>query len=241
MDEEAPARTFASGGPLRGERPELVIFDCDGVLVDSEAIAARCLVDAHRAIGIDIDRAYVARHFLGRSFPVVGEVILRDFGVALPADFEESYRSRLLSTYDVELRAMPGVFEVLEGLAVPYYLATSSSPKRLTHSLRVAGLERLFEGRTVTASEVARGKPAPDIYFHVAARARVAPAQCLVIEDSLIGIEAGLAAGMEVWRFTGGSHLADRSEQCPPDARWHGQFASFDEFFHLMPSLRSGN
>lgn len=218
-----------------------MIFDCDGVLIDSEAIAARCLVEAHREIGVEIDRDFVAEHYLGRSFPVVEKVVKRDFGVVLPEHFESRYRARLLEAYDSELRVMPGVVGVIEALGVPYSLATSSSPKRLAHSLSVVALDRYFEGRCVTASEVKRGKPAPDIYLHVAKRWNADPERCLVIEDSLVGVEAGLAAGMEVWRFVGGTHLSGISRDMPGNARWHRQFASFDEFFHLEPSLKSRN
>lgn len=184
----------------------------------------------------------MARHFLGRSFPVVGKVVSRDFGVTLPDEFEERYRARLLRAYDTELEPMPGIFEVLDSLAVPHCLATSSSPRRLAHSLKVSGLDRYFPERDrATASEVSRGKPAPDIYLHVARRHDVPPGRCLVIEDSIVGIEAGLAAGMEVWRFVGGSHLSGLAREKPPDAPWHSQFASFKDFFHVEPSLRAGN
>lgn len=215
-----------------------VIFDCDGVLIDSEVISAKMLIAELAGHGVEVDLAYVARHFLGRSYPVVLAQIRAEFGVTLPEGFEADYRVRLLEAFRRELRIMPGVREVLDSLALPYSLATSSTPVRLAESLRLVGLDGHFAGRITTASEVARGKPAPDLFLHAAAKQGVAPERCLVIEDSLAGVRAALAAGMQVWRFTGGSHLTAIGLDTPADARPHRQFASFDEFFHIAPRLK---
>lgn len=227
---------------MRDPVPDLVIFDCDGVLIDSEMISARMLVAALADRGVQIDLAYVARHFLGRSYPTVMAQIRRDFGLDLPPAFEEDYRERLLDGFRRELRIMPGVRAVLDDLAVPFCVATSSSPRRAELSLTLAGLWPLVRGRLFTASEVARGKPAPDLFVHAALRMGADPARhparCLVIEDSLTGLRAGLAAGMQVWRFLGGSHLGPATEAEPDDARPHMRFASFAEFFQIAPELR---
>lgn len=207
---------------------DLVIFDCDGVLIDSEIISAQMLVDELATLGVRIDLDYVARHFLGRSYPVVMAQIRAEFGLDLPGDFEDAYRARLLDAFRRDLQVMPGVARVLHRMPVPWCVATSSSPRRAEMSLQLAGLWPLVEGRLFTASEVARGKPAPDLFLHAAARMGVDPARCLVIEDSLTGIRAGRAAGMTVWRFTGGSHLRGRPEPEPPDAVPDLRFDSFD-------------
>jgi HAD superfamily hydrolase (TIGR01509 family) len=217
--------------------PGLVIFDCDGVLIDSEIISARMLIAALADRGVSVDLAYVARHFLGRSYPVVMQTIRQDFGLDLPAEFEAEYRERLLEGFRRELRVMPGVEQVMTDLATPYCVATSSSPRRVEMSLRLVGLWPLVEGRVFTASEVARGKPAPDLFLHVAAKMGAAPRNCLVIEDSLTGLQAARAAGMAVWRFTGGSHMAGMAAEEPPEARPDARFASFADFFHLAPML----
>ncbi|MBT9382888.1 HAD family hydrolase [Pseudooceanicola sp. CBS1P-1] len=209
---------------------DLVIFDCDGVLIDSEVISARMLVAELALRGIAIDLPYVARHFLGRSYPVVMQQIRQDFGVTLTADFEADYRNRLIAAFESELRIMPGVRAAIEGLRVPYMLATSSSPRRLESSLRIVGLSDLFAGRCVTASEVAHGKPAPDLFLHAAAKAGADPARCLVIEDSLPGLRAGLAAGMTTWQFTGGSHLKGLDLPLPDDIAPHHRFDDFNRF-----------
>ncbi len=212
---------------------DLVIFDCDGVLIDSELISARMLVAELARHGVRVDLAYVRRHFLGRSYPTVLRQIRVEFDLDLPESFEADYRERLLRAFRRDLTIMPGVRAVLDAMPLPYCLATSSSPPRVQASLEIAGLTRCFEGRVFTASEVARGKPAPDLFLHAAARMGAAPARCLVIEDSDNGVQAGLAAGMEVWRFTGGSHMQGHEADQDDAPSAHRTFASFDAFFHL--------
>lgn len=220
-------------------RPDLIIFDCDGVLIDSEIISARMLVEALADRGVQIDLPYVSRHFLGRSYPVVMQTIRQDFGLDLPPAFEEDYRERLLEGFRRTLQIMPGAREALDRLAVPFCVATSSSPRRVQMSLSLVGLWETVKDRTFTASEVARGKPAPDLFLHSAARMGASPAKCLVIEDSLTGVQAGLAAGMTVWRFTGGSHMGPETPDEPPEARPHARFASFAEFFQIATDLEA--
>ena len=217
--------------------PRLVFFDCDGVLIDSEIISARMLIAALSARGVDIDLAYVAHHFLGRSYPVVMQTIRQDFGLDLPPDFESDYRERLLEGFRQSLTIMPGVRDVLERLATPWCVATSSSPRRAEMSLTLVGLWPLVKDRLFTASQVAHGKPAPDLFLHAAAEMGVPPAQCMVIEDSLTGLQAARAAGMQAWRFTGGSHMTDPQPAEPPAATPHQKFASFARFFQIAPEL----
>ena len=200
-----PRRSGASGASGR-VTPALVIFDCDGVLVDSEVISARVLVEVAAEAGVAFDAPYVARHFLGRSFPTVARSIAADFRVTLPPDFEARYRSRLLARFEADLRPTPGIEDLLGRLAVPSCVATSSSPARAARSLALTGLDR-FLPRVFTASEVARGKPAPDLFLHAAAMMGAAPASCLVIEDSPPGLLAARAAGMAVVAYAGGSHM----------------------------------
>lgn len=220
-------------GPVR----DLVIFDCDGVLIDSEIISAQMLVAELEGLGVHIDLAYVARHFLGRSYPTVMATIRREFGLDLPGDFEERYRTRLLDAFARDLKIMPGVTGALERLAVPFCIATSSSPRRAEFSLKLVGLGHLAGPRLFTASMVERGKPAPDLFLHAAAKMGAEPARCLVIEDSLTGVRAARAAGMEVWRFIGGSHMGPETPEEPEDARPDRRFASFAEFFQIEPAL----
>lgn len=218
---------------------DLVIFDCDGVLIDSEIISARMLVAELARLGLTIDLAYVERNFLGRSYPVVMETIRREFGLDLPPEFESQYREALLSAFRQELRVVPHVHQVLAGIGVPFCVATSSSPRRVEMSLQLVGLSDLVGGNVFTSTLVARGKPAPDLFLYAARQMGAAPDRTLVIEDSLTGIRAGLAAGMTVWRFVGGSHLGADAAEEPEDARPHRRLASFADFFQLAPALKS--
>ena len=225
---------------MSSAKTDLVIFDCDGVLIDSEVISARMLVAelARRDVHITMD--YVAQHFLGRSYPVVLQQIRKEFGVDLPPEFETAYRASLLAAFDRELLPIAGVRDVIERLSTDYCLATSSSPPRLARSLEITGLTDLFAGRTTTASEVTHGKPAPDLFLLAAEKRGVSPDRCLVIEDSENGIKAGLAAGMQVYRFTGGSHLKSLALSSDAAAGAAQVFASFDKFFQLRPDLGGG-
>jgi HAD superfamily hydrolase (TIGR01509 family) len=217
---------------------DLVIFDCDGVLIDSEIISARMLIEELAGLGVHIDLAYVSRHFLGRSYPTVMAQIRREFGLDLPPAFEEQYRNRLLAAFETGLRIMPHVRDVLEGLRLPFCVATSSSPRRAQRSLEIVGLAELIGAGLFTSTMVAHGKPAPDLFLFAARTMGAAPARCLVIEDSLNGIRAGLAAGMTVWRFVGGSHMAEDLPEEPEDARPHLRFSSFADFYRIDPALK---
>ena len=216
---------------------ELVIFDFDGVVVDSEVISARMLVAELAQYGVDVDLPYIAEHFLGRSYPVVLAQVRSAFGITLPEGFEADYRARLVEAFRHELRVMAGLRDFVTSLAVPYCIATSSSPARVAQSIEIAGLGDLFDGRITTASEVTRGKPAPDLPLRAAEKAGVAPGACVIIEDSLAGLRAGLAARMTVWQFTGGSHFAGMVPPASPDATPHRTFAEFPEVAHFAPQL----
>ena len=217
---------------------DLVIFDCDGVLIDSEIISAQMLVAELARLGVAIDLDYVARHFLGRSYPTVMQQIREEFGLDLPEAFEEQYRNRLLAAFERDLTIMPGIAEVIGALAVPYCIATSSSPRRARRSLEIVAFPGLEATPLFTASMVEHGKPAPDLFLLAAKKMGVKPRDCLVIEDSLNGIRAAHAAGMEVLRFTGGTHLQGRDLTPPDDARPAKTFDSFARFFQIVPQLR---
>lgn len=218
-------------------QPALIIFDCDGVLIDSEVISARTLIIDLARHGVVVDRPFVAKHFLGRSFPMVRAAIGERFRVHLPDHFEADYRARLFAAFEAELMAMAGAADMLARLAVPFCLATSSSPLRLARSLEIVGLDPVFKGRSFTASEVAHGKPAPDLFLHAAMQMGVDPGDCTVLEDSPTGLAAAFAAGMQVWRFTGGSHMAGVDVELPAELRPHRSFASFQQLQTELPTL----
>jgi len=216
----------------------LVIFDCDGVLIDSELISTAVMVEMLRPLGVAIDHSHVLEHFVGHPYPVVAGKIAALHGAPLPAAFEGEYRATLLARFERELRPMAGIEEVLEALAIPFCAATSSASERARQSLRVAGLARHFGDRIYTVSMVARVKPAPDLFLLAAERMGVDPSECLVVEDSPLGVAAARAAGMTVWLFTGGGHVAatgrSHADSMAPDRR----FAAMADFFAAAPELR---
>lgn len=189
-------------------KPSLIIFDCDGVLVDSETLSANVLMAEMERAGMPITLDIFRSDFLGRSLPSAAERVLERFGRPLPLDFEAAYHERLFTRMKVGLQRMPGVEDMLRAVTMPYCLATGSKPERLAVTLAASGLGPWFEGRCYTTAQVARGKPAPDLFHFIAAEFGVNPSHTLVIEDSEMGVRAALAAGMTVWQFVGGSHMA---------------------------------
>jgi HAD superfamily hydrolase (TIGR01509 family) len=194
-----------------------IIFDCDGVLVDSETLSAGVLTAMMAELGFAITDDIFRSDFLGRSFANATARAEARFKRAMPDDLQLKYRDRLLAEMRRSLKPMAGVETMLASLATPFCLATSSSPQRLAVSLDVTGLQTHFDGRCSTASEVQHGKPAPDLLYLAAKRMNVAPSQCLVVEDSLMGLAAAQAAGMQMWRFMGGSHMGARDRAETPD------------------------
>ena len=188
---------------------DLIIFDCDGVIADSEVISATLLVRQLLPYGICIDADYVFRNFVGKSFPIVADIIGERFGVALPSTFVGDYRAALREAFADSLQTTPGFLNVLGQLTCPACVATSSSAPRVAHTLDAVGLTDYFGADVFTASQVANGKPAPDLFLFAARAMSAPPERCLVIEDSAPGVEAALAAGMQVWRYVGASHIAD--------------------------------
>ena len=190
-------------------RPHLIIFDCDGVLVDSELLSCRCLCDALAGCGIEVGLDETLDLFLGRSLDAVvehyqglGRLIPRQFPAELMVKVQETFRSALCPIY--------GIGSVLEGLKIPHCVASSSTLDRVSLSLSLTGLARHFGDRLYTAQMVDRGKPAPDLFLYAARRMQADPARTLVIEDSVSGVRAAKAAGMTVWGFVGGSHYRSR-------------------------------
>lgn len=187
----------------------LLIFDCDGVLIDSEAIACRMDAEELSAIGYPCTPEDIARDFLGLSGQKMFALVEQYLGRPLPEGFVEESHARLMETFSRELVAMPGIGQAIADLKAIGWsdcVASSSSPPRLRHTLGLTGLWQHFDGRVFSATMVANGKPAPDLFLHAAASMGVGPGDCLVVEDSTAGVQAARAAGMVVLGFTGGSH-----------------------------------
>jgi HAD superfamily hydrolase (TIGR01509 family) len=191
--------------------PGLIIFDCDGVLVDSEILSAQAVCRQLQRHGIDIDMAEAIRRFLGRSLAEIARYYEAVLGCQMPENFGTELWRDLQEMFKAKLCAMPHVPELLQRLDIPFCLASSSNPERISFSLAQAGLQHHFDGRIFSATMVARGKPAPDLFLLAAERMAADPANCLVVEDSVSGVTAGRDAGMRVWGFVGGSHHAERA------------------------------
>jgi HAD superfamily hydrolase (TIGR01509 family) len=193
---------------------ELVIFDLDGVLVDSEQISSRVTAAALRDAGIEISAAAVCERFLGVSTAEMLQQIEVEHRCRLPAPFREELGERVLQAFEQELEPVPGVPALLDALALKRCVASSSHPDRIRCSLEVTGLLARLAPHLFSATMVEHGKPAPDLFLLAAAEMATEPTRCLVIEDSEVGIRAGKAAGMAVFGFTGASHL-DAARHAP--------------------------
>lgn len=183
----------------------MVIFDCNGVLVDSEPIAAAVLSEALGRLGIVLSAAGAMRRLHGRRPADVFAAIQAATGRTLPSDFGELVAARTLRRMRNELRPIAHAAHALTWIRGPKAVASSSSPERIHISLEVTGLARFFEPRCFSASAVRNGKPAPDLFFLAAARSEAEPSDCIVVEDSAPGIAAAVAAGMTPIGFVGGS------------------------------------
>lgn len=183
---------------------DLVIFDCDGVLVDSEVLSCQCLADAFHACGIDLSVDDILHLFLGRSATAVYQY-LRERGRS-PDAFLAGLNSRVRESFACSLQPIAGVGAVLSSLRTPFCVASSSALERVSLALALTGLAGHFGDRLYTSQLVAHGKPAPDLFLYAAARMKAAPGRTLVVEDSVSGVTAAKTAGMTVWGFVGGSH-----------------------------------
>jgi HAD superfamily hydrolase (TIGR01509 family) len=218
----------------------LTIFDCDGVLIDSEPLSIRveatCLAD----LGMAVTETEIAERYVGLSMAAMLADLEARFGRPLPEDFAETLRRRTAAAFEASLEVMPGVRDMLDAVGGRICVASSSAPDRLRLSLRVVGLLARFEPNVFSATEVARGKPAPDLFLFAADRMHVAPTRCVVIEDSVPGITAARAAGMTAIGFCGGGHCRPGHAGRLQAAGARAVFARMDElaeFLRLQTSL----
>lgn len=188
---------------------DLIIFDCDGVVADSEPLATRALQEALRRRGLELSLDEIIERFLGRSSDTLTRVLQTDFGIAFGADDFAAMRAHLFALFERDLKPVAGVKSLLHRLALPSCLASSSQPDRIETTLRATGCTEFFTGRIFSAAAVRNGKPAPDLFLHAAAALATPPHRCLVIEDSPAGIEAAKRANMRVIAFLGGGHASN--------------------------------
>jgi HAD superfamily hydrolase (TIGR01509 family) len=187
----------------------LVIFDCDGVLVDSEPIAVRIDVEMLAEVGVAMSAEEVIERFVGRSPDVIVAEAEARLGRRLPEWWFERTEARIREAYATELKPVPGIVDALGEIEDPVCVASSSGHENLRYKLELTGLHERFAGHIFSATEVANGKPAPDLFLHAASRMGAEPADCVVVEDSRYGVQAARAAGMDALGFAGGVTPAD--------------------------------
>jgi HAD superfamily hydrolase (TIGR01509 family) len=202
---------------------EVVIFDCDGVLVDSERLAVRIDVQVLASLGWHLTEAEVVSRFVGLSDAHIRREAEAQIGRKLPEDWEAEFQSLYREAFQAELQPVEGILEALEQIPFRTCVASSGTHEKMRFTLGLTGLHERFAGRIFSATEVERGKPAPDLFLHAAERMGVLPAQCVVVEDSVHGVTAARAAGMRVLAYGGGvtppERLADHGAPVFRDMR----------------------
>jgi HAD superfamily hydrolase (TIGR01509 family) len=185
---------------------DLIIFDCDGVLVDSEVISCRAHATVLTRHGYPITKEQVMHRFLGHSMRQAAREIEAELGRKLPDDFHTQVYAEIFRSFAVSLEATPNIEVALTGISLPKCVASSGPPEKISASLNRVGLYERFAPHIFSAVQVLNGKPAPDLFLFAAERMQAMPARCLVIEDSVAGVTGAVAAGMTVLGFHGGSH-----------------------------------
>ncbi|WEX10526.1 HAD family hydrolase [Chelativorans sp. AA-79] len=191
----------------------LVIFDCDGVLVDSEPISVSVLLEVIREAGLTLSEELAYERFLGVSLASTCSILQEEYDLVMTAAALDSLRGRLYSRFRADLTAITGIADALDRLHQPFCVASSGQPERIRLSLGLTGLLEKFEPHIFSATMVKNGKPAPDLFLHAAEAMGAEPARCVVVEDSPAGIEAARRAGMRVFAFAGGSHARRESHR----------------------------
>jgi HAD superfamily hydrolase (TIGR01509 family) len=218
-----------------------VIFDCDGVLVDSEVLIHAIELEALAELGMHYESGPFKARFLGMSNPdyyaALDQDAIERLGRPIQDEMRPKMQARVRAVFDRELAAVPGAREAVVAVTLPKAVASSSGVAALDYKLKKLGLWDAFDPHIYSSEHVARAKPAPDLFLHAAAKLNVAPADCLVIEDSVHGVKAGLAAGMTVWGFSGGGHMDDALSARLAEAGAHRLVAHWAEAQALFESF----
>jgi HAD superfamily hydrolase (TIGR01509 family) len=184
---------------------KLVIFDCDGTLVDSEFLCNLAMEQQLAELGFEVDAAHLTSEFRGVNLAEIMKSLASRLEITFADDFEVEYRKKVLRLFDQHLKANDGVIELIESLTIPFCIASSAPRTKIEHALKVTGLDKYFtKERTFSAHEVGVWKPEPDLFLHAAKTMKVEPANCYVIEDSLVGVQAANRAKMQCIYFAPG-------------------------------------
>jgi HAD superfamily hydrolase (TIGR01509 family) len=218
-----------------------VIFDCDGVLVDSEVLIHAIELEVLAELGLHYDSGPFKARFMGMSdtayFAALDQEAMTLIGRTIEAEARPRMQARIREAFDRELREVAGAVEAARTVRQPRAVASSSSIAALDYKLKKLGLWELFAPYIYSSQHVAHAKPAPDLFLHAAAMLDVPPAECLVIEDSVNGVKAGLAAGMTVWGFSGGGHMDAAMSARLGEAGAHRLVADWPEARALFETL----
>lgn len=214
-----------------------IIFDCDGVLVDSEPLSMRVDVDLLAENGVVMSLEEAHRRFVGHTFEAMVESITRETGIRFPADLSEQKDRRLMDLFRRDLKPVDGVADVLGILAIKPSVASNSPRHRIVGALELTGLTSFFENRITTFEDVALPKPAPDVFLAAAARAGTVPELCTVVEDSTTGVSAAKAAGCRVLGFTGTHTGPEKHAVLLREAGADAIFATMAELPTLLPDF----
>jgi HAD superfamily hydrolase (TIGR01509 family) len=207
---------------------ELIVFDCDGVLVDSERIAVRVDQVVLARLGWQLSEAEIIERFMGRSEAYMTSEIEAAIGRPLAHGWDAEFGPLYREALEAELQPVDGIVEALDAISTPSCVASSSTHERLRFTLGLTGLLERFEGRIFSATDVAHGKPAPDLFLHAATTVGADPSRCAVVEDSVYGVQAARAAGMHTFAYAGG---------LTPAARLAGPATTVFEDMRELPAL----
>lgn len=217
------------------EEVQLIVFDCDGVLIDSEILVCTLVSEELTRLGYPITPQEVVRQYAGRPEREILADIAERWGRPVPPAYKEAMTRRIHHAYTTELQAIPGVRETLGQITLPICVASSTAPPKLKLGLNFVGLYDFFAPNVVSASYVAHGKPAADVFVYAAGWMRTPVHHCLVIEDSLPGVRAAVAAGMRVFGFTGGSHCTPQHGPALLAAGAERVFGNMSELSQALP------
>lgn len=187
-----------------------ILFDCDGVLVDSEPIALSTLVYQANQLGVDIDLDFAIQYFKGHSLEEVIATLAYFRKNPIPTNFEQTYRTITFDRFKKELKSIAGIAELIPQLKIPYAVASSGPQHKIRLNLEITGLIEYFEGNIFSCYDLQKWKPDPAIYIHAATQMGFEPSECLIIEDSLMGVQAAVASGAVVYAYA--EHAHDKEE-----------------------------
>ena len=221
-------RQYGPMGQIHIMGYKCIIFDCDGILVDSETITAKVLVSMAGDLGLPLDLEFVVREFLGKSLNDIMRYLDDRAKGRLPPTFEAEYRRRTFQAFKKELKPIAGIHSVLQNLKVPFCVASSGPLEKIRGNLATTGLIDRFQDRMFSCYDIERWKPDPAIFLHAASAMGFLPDECAVVEDSIVGVQAALAGGFDVFVYTKNGH--------GPQLDMRG-VTSFDDMGELGPLL----